>query len=98
MSFSDSDGFAKYQVGFDTIHNGVQYLYRFPNGFGASVVKHDYSYGSEDGLWEVARIKWGSTGWEFTTNHCDSGDITGWHSDEDVSTILAEIQDLGLNI
>lgn len=33
---------------------GVQRIYIFPNGYGASVVRHSGSYGSEDGLWEVA--------------------------------------------
>ena len=26
----------------------------FQNGYGASVIKHDYSYGGKSGLWELA--------------------------------------------
>jgi hypothetical protein len=33
---------------------GVQHVYKFENGYGASVVKHDFSYGGKDGLWELA--------------------------------------------
>ena len=33
-------------------HDGVQHVYEFPNGYGASVIKHDYSYGGKSGLWE----------------------------------------------
>lgn len=36
---------------------GIQYLLRFENGFGASVIKNKYSYGSRDELWEVAFIR-----------------------------------------
>ena len=36
------------------IYNGVQHRYTFPNGYGASVIKHDYSYGGKSGLWELA--------------------------------------------
>ena len=36
---------------------GVQKIYRFANGYGASVVQFRGSYGFEDGLWELAVIK-----------------------------------------
>ncbi len=34
--------------------NGIQKKYLFDNGYGASVIRHDGSYGVKEGLWELA--------------------------------------------
>jgi hypothetical protein len=34
----------------------IQKIYRFANGYGASVVKGEHTYGGEEGLWELAVI------------------------------------------
>ena len=39
------------------LFGGIQKIYRFKNNFGASVVKHPYSYGGEKDLWELAVIE-----------------------------------------
>ena len=36
------------------IHDGHGYVYNFENGYGASVVSHDGSYGGKQGLYEIA--------------------------------------------
>ena len=36
------------------IHDGHGFIYKFDNGFGASVVKHSGSYGNDKGLYEIA--------------------------------------------
>ncbi len=41
---------------------GVKYVFRFKNGYGASVIKNKYSYGNEDNLWELAVIEFTSRG------------------------------------
>lgn len=33
--------------------DGIQYRFNFRNGYGASVIRHKYSYGFKDGLWEI---------------------------------------------
>ena len=70
--------------------NGVQVVHEFPNGYGASVVKHDYSYGGKDGLWEMAVLKEG----ELCYNTHITNDVIGYLSDVDVKSTLKEIEQL----
>lgn len=37
-----------------TLNGGEQYIYTFPNGYGASVIRSGMSYGSSAGLFELA--------------------------------------------
>lgn len=46
------------------LHGGVQILFRFENGKGLSVVRHEYSYGGTAGLWEAAPIEFDGEGWK----------------------------------
>ncbi len=34
--------------------DGIQYIANFENGYGASIIKTQTSYGGKNGLWEVA--------------------------------------------
>ena len=73
------------------IQNGVQLIYRFPNNRGASIIRHDHSYGSNDDLWELAVLD--SDGEiDYTTPITD--DVIGYLNEFQVSEILTEIKRL----
>ena len=75
--------------------NGVQYIFKFPNNYGASVIKHDRSYGHEDDLWELAVITFGSCGgWGITYETEITNDVIGYLTDERVQELLYRIKGL----
>lgn len=70
--------------------NGVQYIFKFENGYGASVVKFDFSYGVDEDLWELAVLKDGGLHYD---NPVADGDVRGYLTDEEVEKLLEEIKD-----
>lgn len=71
-------------------NNGVQHVYAFPNGYGASVIKTDYSYGGKKGLWEMAVLK--DEELCYTSGITD--DVIGHLSWDNVEDYLMEIKSL----
>lgn len=89
------EGFEGYLENERTLLGGVQYQFRFKNNYGASVVKHPYSYGSMEDLWEVAVIKYDDYGgWDLCYDTDITCDVIGHLSDEEVRDILKRIQEL----
>ena len=72
------------------VMNGVQHVYKFPNGYGASVVKHDGSYGGKSGLWELAVLE----GEELCYTSGITEDVIGHLSWKNVEETLSEIKQL----
>jgi len=73
-------------------HGGFQKLYRFPNNYGASVVKFPGSYGSEKDLWELAIIKWFGDNYEICYDTGITNDVMGNLTEDDIQKILLEIE------
>jgi hypothetical protein len=75
----------------------IQKLYRFPNGYGASVVKGDHTYGGDEGLWELAVISFvGEDNHNYQLRY-DTGiteDVEGNLDDMAVEALLAKIEKL----
>lgn len=73
---------------------GILYWFMFPNGYGASVVKHEMSYGSEDDLWELGVLA------EINGKHylCYTtpitNDVIGDLTDQSVNHIMHQIFEL----
>lgn len=77
----------------------VQKLYRFPNGAGASVIKGEYTYGGDEGLWELGVLRFEGEGDNYTLIYprneiCPEGDVVGWLTDEQVEEKLVQIANL----
>ena len=73
----------------DFFYGGVHARIEFPNGYGASVVKHKFSYGGEDGLYELAVTKDNDLHYD---NPVAGGDVRGHLSEEEVTELLEQIQ------
>ena len=74
----------------DSFYNGVQSRTYFDNGYGVSVVKHEYSYGGKDGLYELAVLK----GDELCYDTPVTSDVEGYLSEDEVTELLKQIQEL----
>lgn len=77
-----------------SVFDGVQYLFRFPNDYGASVVKHWGSYGHDRDLWELAVLVFDGDMWELTYDTEITDDVEGYLTDQDVLNLLRRIRDL----
>lgn len=70
---------------------GIQKVYRFKNGLGASVVRFNGSYGYELGLWELGVIKFEDDDWGLTYETSIASDVIGNLSEEEVQLYLSRI-------
>ena len=76
-------GFEQNLIEKKSLYGGVQYLFRFANRYGASVVKHDGSYGSQLDLWELAVIYFDDHNeWEIDYDTAVTSDVEGYLKDE----------------
>ena len=71
--------------------DGIISRITFENGYGASVVRHEYSYGGKDGLYELAVLN--SDG-ELCYDTPVTNDVIGYLRPEDVTDVMAKIQQL----
>jgi hypothetical protein len=70
---------------------GVMSRIQFENGYGASVVKTDYTYGGDKGLYELAVLD-SNGSLTYATSVTD--DVIGYLRPEDVTDVMAKIQQL----
>lgn len=67
-----------------------RYTFQFPNGYGASVIRHRYSYGGPQGFFELAVLKGDAICYEspLTT------DVLGWQTEDEICECLEMIKNL----
>lgn len=77
----------KYEDEMDCIH----YIFRFPNDYGASVVKGRYTYGGPE-LWEMGLIFFDEDDcYDLAYEKDFSEDVIGYLTDEEVNRLLEKI-------
>lgn len=95
------EGFEQYLLRKTKLCSGIQYLFKFPNFYGASVIKHYGSFGNRNDFWELAVIY-------FDEDNNDNGNeifsisydtpitdyVLGYLTDEEVRNYLKQIKKL----
>lgn len=80
---------------FETLSDGFMFGKKsrimFDNGWGASVVSHNYSYGGKDGKYELAVLD--SNGELHYDNPVANGDVQGYLDEDEVTFLLTAIQE-----
>jgi hypothetical protein len=70
---------------------GQQCIVQFSNGYGASIVKSQYTYGGREGLYELAVF--GKDG-GITYDTPITDDVLGYLSEQEVEKTLSDIKNL----
>jgi len=76
------------------MYGGIQKLYRFENGYGASVIKHAMSYGGAEGFWELGVVQWRGNNYWLVYDTPITDDVVGELTIEEVEEILTQIKHL----
>lgn len=69
----------------------TQKIYKFENGYGASVIRNNMSYGHELGLWELAVIKNYGDYWDLCYDTEITDDVIGYLDEKAVDKLLEQI-------
>jgi len=73
-------------------HNrGIQAIVEFKNGYGASVVKGEYTYGGRDGFYELAVL---NEDGRITYDTGITNDVCGFLCEAEVTALLMKIESL----
>lgn len=77
-------GIRRWLTANEKVDNGILYRFMFDNRYGASVIKHEGSYGFDRDLWEVAVLYENELCYD-TPVTCD---VEGYCNDREVNRIL----------
>lgn len=73
---------------------GVQKVYKFDNGYGASVIRNQFSYGGPEGKWELGVLEFEGENWYLTYDTPITTDVIGYLSWAEVEELLEKIASL----
>lgn len=76
------------------LHGGRQMKIFFMNGYGASIVRHRFSYGNESGLFDSAVLRGDRINSDIAYDTPITDNVLGHLSEEEVFSYLRKIKDL----
>lgn len=75
-------------------NSGTQIVIFFPNDYGASIIKSPFTYGGDEGLFEIAVIRGNKDGWELCYDTPITNDVLGYLNSDDINKYLEQIEKL----
>lgn len=76
------------------LYDGLQYIFRFENDYGASVIKKEFSYGGRIDLFELAILKFDGVFYSTTYNTSMTSNVFGYLTNDEVLELLERIKNL----
>lgn len=73
------------------IPKGICATVEFPNGWGASIIQNEVSYGGKSNLFEIAVL---DSNKNITSQTDITDDVVGWCDEDDIDRILSAISKL----
>ncbi len=92
MGGTDFPGETRVEVNRKYLDGGIQVRFLCENGWGASVIRHQYSYGGDVGLFEMATTD--DEGSVVDDGIFGEAEVQGWLTPENVVEYLHEIANL----
>ena len=78
----------------ETFGGGTQRVYKFDNGFGASVVTGPFTYGGPQGKYELAVLRFDGDTFQITYDTSITSDVIGHLEPSEVDELLERIEQL----
>jgi hypothetical protein len=91
LPLQENETLKRYLVSEQSLYGGFQLVYEFPNGYGASVVSHEFSYGGREGLVEIAVL---DDQGHITYDTSVTSDVIGYLDWNEAEGILEQIKNL----
>lgn len=88
------DDYKIYEVPIPEVHEGFHHWFKFDNNYGASVIKHKYSYGYDDDLFELAVLYFEDDIPYLTYTTPITDDVIGYLTNDQVLELLERIKNL----
>ena len=73
---------------------GRQVVFKFPNGYGASLIQTPFSYGGTDGKYEVGVVQFDGDDFKLTYETPITNDVLGYLTEAEVLKTLTDIKAL----